>query len=167
MKIQLNNEERRNLQTTLANFKSPQHPSNTLVSTNVVEEGLDVRSCNLVIKFDFPDNFRSYVQSKGRTQDVTRDHLRDCPIVPMGPETGPVLEYVASSGDPESAIITGSQAVRLVNNYIQQIKVDRFTKLTCVYEMAESKDKQDNMAGYQTSCCMPHRKDSVVTNYSN
>ena len=78
-KIQLNNEERRNLQTTLANFKSPQHPSNTLVSTNVVEEGLDVRSCNLVIKFDFPDNFRSYVQSKGRTQDVTRDHLRDCP----------------------------------------------------------------------------------------
>ena len=85
----------------------------------------------------------------------------------MGPETGPVLEYVASSGDPESAIITGSQAVRLVNKYIQQIKVDRFTKLTCVYEMAESKDKQDNMAGYQTSCCMPHRKDSVVTNYSN
>ena len=38
------------------------------MSTNVVEEGLDMRSCNLVIKFDFPDNFRSYVQSKGRAR---------------------------------------------------------------------------------------------------
>ena len=66
----------------------------------------------------------------------------------MGPETGPVLEYVASSGDPESVIITESQAVRLVHKYIQQIKVDRFTKLTCVYETAEVKAKQGNMAGY-------------------
>ena len=66
--IELINEERRKLQTTLANFKSPKEPTNTLVSTNVVEEGLDVRSCNLVIKFDFPDNFRSYVQSKGRAR---------------------------------------------------------------------------------------------------
>ena len=50
------------------------------MSTNVIEEGLDVRSCNLVIKFDFPSTFRlenfqtnqlcvrSYVQSKGRAR---------------------------------------------------------------------------------------------------
>ena len=75
----------------------------------------------------------------------------------MGPETGPVLEYVASSGDPESVIITESQAVRLVHKYIQQIKVDRFTKLTCVYETAEVKDREGNMAGYQTRYYMPHR----------
>ena len=36
------------------------------MSTNVVEEGLDVRSCNLVIKFDFPDNFRSGPTSRAR-----------------------------------------------------------------------------------------------------
>ena len=42
--------------------------TNTVVSTNVIEEGLDVRSCNLVIKFDFPATFRSYVQSKGRAR---------------------------------------------------------------------------------------------------
>mgnify|MGYP006903698269 FL=1 len=64
------------------------------------------------------------------------------------------MEYIASLGDPESAIITGSRAVRLVHKYIQQIKVDRFTKLTCVYEMAEVKAKQ---GGYQTRYHIPHR----------
>ena len=186
--IELINEERRKLQTTLSNFKSSQHPTNTLVSTNVVEEGLDVRSCNLVIKFDFPDNFRSYVQSKGRARarpshyilmvseaergklekkyneylameelSLRECHKRPFEGLPMGPETDLTRNYVANTGDPESAIITGSQAVRLVHKYIQQIKVDRFTKLTCVYETHEVKDREGNMVGYQTRCHMPHR----------
>ena len=41
---------------------------NLLVSTSVVEEGLDVPRCNLVIRFDFPPNFRAYMQSKGRAR---------------------------------------------------------------------------------------------------
>lgn len=41
---------------------------NVLISTSVVEEGLDVRKCNLVVKFDCLDNFREYVQSKGRAR---------------------------------------------------------------------------------------------------
>ena len=35
---------------------------NVLISTSVVEEGLDIRKCNLVIRYDFPQTFRSYVQ---------------------------------------------------------------------------------------------------------
>ena len=41
---------------------------NLLVATSVVEEGVDVPRCNTVIRFDFPQNFRSYVQSKGRAR---------------------------------------------------------------------------------------------------
>lgn len=37
---------------------------NVLVATNVVEEGLDVRSCNVVIKADELTNFRSFIQSQ-------------------------------------------------------------------------------------------------------
>merc|ERR1712126_653751 len=67
------NEERRKLSTTLANFRSGL--TNTLVSTSVCEEGLDVRQCNLVIKFDFPSTFRSYVQSKGRARAKPSEYI--------------------------------------------------------------------------------------------
>jgi endoribonuclease Dicer len=39
-----------------------------LIATSVVEEGIDVPQCNLVIRFDFPPNIRSYIQSKGRAR---------------------------------------------------------------------------------------------------
>ena len=41
---------------------------NLLIATNVIEEGVDVPRCNLVVRFDLPQNFRSYVQSKGRAR---------------------------------------------------------------------------------------------------
>ncbi len=37
-----------------------------LVSTNVLEEGLDVPACNLVIRFDSVMNMRALIQSRGR-----------------------------------------------------------------------------------------------------
>ena len=39
---------------------------NVLVGTSVIEEGVDIPKCNLVIMFDFPNDFRAYVQSRGR-----------------------------------------------------------------------------------------------------
>ena len=41
---------------------------NLLLATSVVEEGLDVPRCNLVVRFDFPQNLRAYIQSKGRAR---------------------------------------------------------------------------------------------------
>lgn len=41
---------------------------NVLVATNVLEEGVDVRHCNVVFKFDRPLDYRAYVQSKGRAR---------------------------------------------------------------------------------------------------
>lgn len=44
------------------------HEFNLLIATSVVEEGLDVPKCNCVVRFDLPQNYRSYVQSKGRAR---------------------------------------------------------------------------------------------------
>ena len=58
--------EIRKMSETLQKFREGR--VNVLVSTSVVEEGIDVPSCNLVIKFDFPQTFRSFVQSRGRAR---------------------------------------------------------------------------------------------------
>ena len=48
---------------------------NLLIATSVVEEGVDVPRCNLVVRFDFPQNFRSYLQSKGRARAKESTYL--------------------------------------------------------------------------------------------
>ncbi|CAH1963375.1 unnamed protein product [Acanthoscelides obtectus] len=41
---------------------------NVLVASNVLEEGVDVPTCTMVVRFDRPMDYRSYVQSKGRAR---------------------------------------------------------------------------------------------------
>ena len=51
----------------LVSFRS--NVANILVATSVVEEGLDIPSCDLVVRFEsFSSNLRSYVQSRGRAR---------------------------------------------------------------------------------------------------
>lgn len=38
------------------------------MTTNVLEEGIDLQMCNTVIKYDHPETFASYQQSKGRAR---------------------------------------------------------------------------------------------------
>lgn len=48
--------------------KFKQNEVNIIVSTSVLEEGIDIQECNLVICYDTPIAFRSYVQTKGRAR---------------------------------------------------------------------------------------------------
>ncbi|XP_067000048.2 endoribonuclease Dcr-2 [Anabrus simplex] len=42
--------------------------TNIIASSDVLEEGIDIPSCNVVVKFDVPKSYRSYIQSKGRAR---------------------------------------------------------------------------------------------------
>lgn len=55
----------------LERFK--ENETNLIVASSVLEEGIDLQVCNLVISYDMPKTFRSYVQSKGRAR--MRDSL--------------------------------------------------------------------------------------------
>mgnify|MGYP000120829727 CR=1 FL=1 len=48
---------------------------NLLVSTQVLEEGMDIPLCNLVVRYDAASNFRSYVHSIGRARPSRSAYL--------------------------------------------------------------------------------------------
>ncbi|CAL4067860.1 unnamed protein product, partial [Meganyctiphanes norvegica] len=64
--INLAEEEMKRMEETLKAFRNDD--LNIIVSTSVLEEGVDIRKCNLVIRFDMPMNYRGYVQSRGRAR---------------------------------------------------------------------------------------------------
>jgi hypothetical protein len=48
---------------------------NLLVSTNVVEEGIDITACNTVICFDEPKSLVSFIQRRGRARDIKSKYI--------------------------------------------------------------------------------------------
>ncbi|XP_041353083.1 endoribonuclease Dicer-like [Gigantopelta aegis] len=48
---------------------------NLLVSTNVLEEGVDIPKCNLVVRFDPPRDYKSYTLSKGRARARAAEYV--------------------------------------------------------------------------------------------
>jgi ERCC4-related helicase len=56
-----------NQKTTLEDFRSQK--CDMIIATNVLEEGIDISSCNLVICFNKPVNLKSFIQRRGRARD--------------------------------------------------------------------------------------------------
>ncbi|CAL4063247.1 unnamed protein product [Meganyctiphanes norvegica] len=74
--IKLAIEEMKRIEETLNAFRNGK--LNIIVSTSVLEEGVDIRKCNLVIRFDMPQNFRAYVQSRGRARAEVSYYILMC-----------------------------------------------------------------------------------------
>lgn len=49
-------------------FRFNDQKFNVLITSEVLEEGVDIQTCNYVIRYDSPKNFPSYIQSKGRAR---------------------------------------------------------------------------------------------------
>jgi ERCC4-related helicase len=52
--------------STLEKFRSGE--LDLIISTTVLEEGIDVPACNIVICFDEPSSLKSFVQRRGRAR---------------------------------------------------------------------------------------------------
>ncbi|KAE9594842.1 putative ribonuclease III post-transcriptional gene silencing PAZ-Argonaute family [Lupinus albus] len=70
---------------------------NIIVATSILEEGLDVQSCNLVIRFDPCPTVCSFIQSRGRARMQNSDYLL---MIKSGDSvTHTRLEKYVASGD--------------------------------------------------------------------
>uniref|UniRef100_A0A034VQZ7 ribonuclease III n=2 Tax=Bactrocera dorsalis TaxID=27457 RepID=A0A034VQZ7_BACDO len=65
--------EHRRQEEVLKRFRM--HDCNVLVGTSVLEEGIDLPKCNLVVRWDAPTTYRSYVQCKGRARAAPAYHV--------------------------------------------------------------------------------------------
>ncbi|ALC45996.1 Dcr-1 [Drosophila busckii] len=66
-------QEHRRQEEVLKRFRM--HDCNVLIGTSVLEEGIDVPKCNLVVRWDPPTTYRSYVQCKGRARAAPAYHV--------------------------------------------------------------------------------------------
>lgn len=65
--------EHRKQEEVLKKFRM--HDCNLLIGTSVLEEGIDLPKCNLVVRWDAPVTYRSYVQCKGRSRALHAFHI--------------------------------------------------------------------------------------------
>ena len=58
---------------TLPQFRNGE--KNLVIATSVIEEGLDIRDCHLVVCFTPPHNLKSFVQRRGRARRVQSSYV--------------------------------------------------------------------------------------------
>jgi len=84
--------EPENQQATLDEFRAGK--LNVILATSVLEEGIDVSSCHLVICFERPKNLKSFVQRRGRARKQESKYFIFLPNAGLGrpPESWQALE---------------------------------------------------------------------------
>ena len=117
------------------NWKEQQRPiisnfhkgiTRLLIATNVIQEGIDVPSCDCVIHFDIVDNVTQLVQSRGRARYKSSDFILIC-----------------SEAQRDQCLEVFQKEVktkRLVENYLlenvkRQEKSELFAYLACLTQM--------------------------------
>ncbi|PWA72681.1 dicer-like 2 [Artemisia annua] len=90
---------------------------NIIVATSILEEGLDVQSCNLVIRFDLSATVCSFIQSRGRARMRNSEFL-----------------LLIRSGDVET--------LEKVNNYLNSSQIMRDESLSHASELCGTPDSE-------------------------
>lgn len=107
---------------------------NLLFATDVAEEGLDLRSCQLVINFDSPDTVKSFIQRRGRARS---NNSYVVSVVPFGVQgVGYLKDLAAFCGQEQDMLQHGNELISEVPSSSLCTLVD-ILRLGCQVEHRE------------------------------
>ncbi|KAL0358761.1 UNVERIFIED_CONTAM: Endoribonuclease Dicer2 [Sesamum angustifolium] len=129
---------------------------NIIVATSMLEEGLDVQSCNLVIRFDPSATVCSFIQSRGRARmqnsdfvlmvksgdfsalarvknylasgDIMRSECLSHAHIPCDPLDNAMYDELRYEVESTGAIVTLSSSVALLHFYCSRLPSDGYFK---------------------------------------
>lgn len=134
--------EHRKQEEVLKRFRM--HECNVLIGTSVLEEGIDLPKCNLVVRWDPPSTYRSYVQCKGRARASQAFHMIlvgsdiDCKSVDNETLCDGSHYFVCSRKIPESLVANEEPT----SNGDDETEKQEMHRVQCVVE--PSSEKEDN-----------------------
>lgn len=128
--------EHRKQEEVLKRFRM--HECNLLIGTSVLEEGMDLPKCNLVIRWDPPTTYRSYVQCKGRARAPNAYHIIMVAPEIVSPTNGSDCENIS---DKSHQLICrpGERFISDVNE--QKLNAIKEEEIVC--ETNESNEQND------------------------
>ncbi|PLW56381.1 hypothetical protein PCANC_03446 [Puccinia coronata f. sp. avenae] len=112
---------------TVEKFRAGEH--NLTIATSVAEEGLDFRSCRVVIRFDLITSWKGYIQSRGRARARDSEY-----IVMLTP--GQAHKYLSFCGKEEQVKIALYD--RPEDERIEEGEVESTPQLIC--RLADGRD---------------------------
>ncbi|KAK4871507.1 hypothetical protein RN001_015631 [Aquatica leii] len=125
------------------------HDCNVMVATSILEQGCDLPKCNLVVRFDIPNTFHSYVQSKARARAADAHYL----LLVTEDEIKPFVEQLAEYIEVEKTLLRrcyGSEP-----NEQDEIEADRYSEKFPVYKPLPDVDAP--LVSYSTSITLVNR----------
>lgn len=103
--------------------------TNLIFASSVLEEGMDLQSCNLVIMFDYPLTFRAYIQSKGRARSKTSDYIVLVPSTKAVSFLSNRNKYDRIDRDLKKILITKTCDRKLNTEEVERERVDEWDPL--------------------------------------
>lgn len=130
--------EHRKQEEVLKRFRM--HECNLLIGTSVLEEGIDLPKCNLVIRWNEPVSYRSYVQCKGRARASTAYHIL----------------FVTPKSDAQNCANLCEDLSERMNHYICEKSIAKLNTVNEDCEILDDKVEETNPNSKQTCCVEMH-----------
>lgn len=149
--------EHRKQEEVLKRFRM--HECNLLIGTSILEKEIDLPKCNLVIRWNPPKTYRSYVQCKGRARALNAHH-----IIMIGADVKPQEIPNNSDALPDTDVIPPKEehleemkanTDKIVKQFAEYVEIEKILMHSCAN--SEPDPSELALADKYTQCIVPYK----------